>query len=157
MKRVVLILVAGIALGVAGFCALYFGKTASHFSIARSATPELAWLKTEFNLNDAEFKRISELHEAYLPNCAEMCRRIAVKNDEMRAVLQQTNAPVVEVEKKLTEAAELRLECQKRMFRHFVEVSQAMPPEQGKRYLAWVQERTLLDGGMMADTHRSHE
>jgi len=157
MKRAVVILIVGIALGLAGFCTLYFGKTASHFKKVHGETPELAWLKVEFNLSDAEFKRIADLHKAYLPDCAQMCRRIAAKNEEMRVLLRQTNSPVAAVEGKLSEAAELRLECQKRMFRHFVEVSQAMPPAQGKRYLAWVQERTLLDGGMMADTHHGHE
>jgi hypothetical protein len=34
------------------------------------------------------------------------------------------------------------------MLQHFYEVSRTMPPEQGRRYLAWVQERTIL-----ADSH----
>ncbi len=35
------------------------------------------------------------------------------------------------------------------MMQHFYEVSRAMPPEQGKRYLAWVQSETLLPGQMV--------
>ena len=35
------------------------------------------------------------------------------------------------------------LECQTQMLRHFYEVSQAMPPEQGRRYLAEMQRLTL--------------
>lgn len=38
----------------------------------------------------------------------------------------------------------MRSECQAEMLKHFFEVSRAMPPEQGKRYLAWVQEQTCL-------------
>jgi hypothetical protein len=38
------------------------------------------------------------------------------------------------------------------MLRHFYEVSRTMPPEQGRRYLAWVQERTFMcSEGMMHD------
>jgi hypothetical protein len=45
------------------------------------------------------------------------------------------------------------------MLQHFFEVSQTMPPEEGKRYLAWVEEKTFL---MMNDmtpvaTMQAHE
>ena len=149
MKRAVLILFLGIALGGAGYCAFYFMGTAPQRDLMESSVPELMWLKKEFNLSDAEFKRVSELHAAYRPQCEERCRRIAAKNAELKTLLNQTNALTTEVEKKLHEASELRLECQKAMLKHFIEVSQTMPPEQGKRYLAWVEERTLLpDSGM---------
>ena len=42
--------------------------------------------------------------------------------------------------------SQLQAECQASMLRHFYQVSQAMPPEQGRRYLAWVQEKTILAG-----------
>jgi hypothetical protein len=29
------------------------------------------------------------------------------------------------------------------MLQHFYDVSRTMPPEQGKRYLAWVQQQTV--------------
>jgi hypothetical protein len=36
------------------------------------------------------------------------------------------------------------------MLRHFYEVSRTMPPEEGRRYLQWVQERAFAsDAGMM--------
>jgi hypothetical protein len=63
--------------------------------------------------------------------------------------LDQTNALTPEIEKTLSEAAELRLECQRAMLKHFIEVSKTMPPSQGKRYLVWVEEKTFLpDYGM---------
>ena len=144
MKRAVAISILGIILAVGAFCGLYFGNTASHRALLQSETPELAWLKHEFNLSDAEFTRISQLHDAYMPDCARMCKRIAAKNAELKALLAQTNVFTPEIEQKLSEASQLRLECQKMMLAHFMEVSRAMPPQQGKRYLAWVQEQTLL-------------
>ena len=77
MKRALFILVGGLLLAAAGYCALYFLATASHRSLLASDTPELFWLKKEFNLGAAEFARVSRLHEAYLPQCKERCRRIA--------------------------------------------------------------------------------
>jgi predicted metalloendopeptidase len=133
-----------LALGLCAYCGLYFAGTAAHRTMLESATPELAWLKKEFRLSDPEFKRIAELHAAYLPHCAEMCRRIDAKNAELKELLSKSSTVTAEIESKLAETAQLRVECQKNMLRHFLEVSRSMPPEEGQRYLAWVQEKTFL-------------
>jgi hypothetical protein len=149
MNRLVLILLSGLTLAVASYCGFYFWGNAPQRDMMNSPAPELAWLSKEFNLSDAEFKRISQLHSAYRPHCEEMCGRIAAKNAQLKALLAQTNSLTPEIEKTLAEASQLRLECQKAMLRHFMEVSQTMPPQQGQRYLAWVEERTFLqDYGM---------
>lgn len=103
---------------------------------------ELAWLRMEFQLSDADMARIRQLHEGYLPVCAGFCAQIAAKKAEFDASLGQTNLPP-DVEARLTEIATLRARCQAAMLRHFVEVSQAMPPEQGRRYLVEMQRMTL--------------
>ena len=158
MKRTILILVLGLALAGVAYCGFYFLGSASQRDLMESPAPELTWLKKEFNLSDAEFKRVSQLHAAYRPQCEERCRRIAAKNAELKALLGQTNALTGEIEKKLAEASELRLECQKAMLKHFIEVSQTMPPEQGKRYLAWVEERTFVpDYGMGMEKEKTME
>lgn len=144
MKRPALILLTGLILGLGAYFGCYFAGTASHRSLLQSESPELAWLKKEFNLGDAEFQRISELHAAYLPQCAEMCRKIDAKNAEFREMLAKTNVLTPEIEARLAEAGTLRVQCQKNMLRHFLEVSRSMPAEQGRRYLAWVQEKTFL-------------
>lgn len=150
MKRAISILVFGLVLGVAAFACIYFVETSSPRKFLERETPELLWLKQEFALTDGEFKRVCQLHAGYLPHCAEMCRKIEAKNAELKELLVKTNALTPEIEAKLGEAAQLRLECQKAMLKHFYEVSRTMRPEQGKRYLAWVQEKTFLpDHGMI--------
>lgn len=144
MKRAYLILFAGIVLATLAYAGCYFGITAPHRAMVNSEAPELEWLKIKFKLDDAEFKRISEMHEAYMPRCEEMCRLVRAKNDELKASLARTNTVTSEIETKLAQIAELRTSCQKMMLEHFFKVSRAMPPEQGKRYLAWVQEKTIL-------------
>ena len=143
MKRPVLILLAGLAVAAAAYCGVYFSGTASCCRTVKGDAPELAWLKQEFHLGDAEFKRITELHQAYLSGCAERCRRIDQKNEEVARLLAATNNITPEIEKALTESALLRADCQKKMLQHFYDVSRTMPPEQGKRYLAWVQQQTV--------------
>lgn len=153
MKRAVVIVVAGLLAAFTGYCALYYCATKKHREMMESPAPELAWLKSEFRLSDEEFERIAKLHEGYMARCAELCQRIAQKSSELRHILSGTNIDAKAVEQKLNEAGELRVECQKNMFNHFLEVSRHMPPAQGSRYLQWVQQRTLTPEHDMVQSH----
>ena len=127
MNRSLVILLGLLALGAVLFAGSYFiGQRAS--AITRSAD-DLSWLRDEFHLSDAEMTRVRQLHEGYMPQCAKMCALIAAKS--------------AEAQQKLTELGELRAQCQAQMLRHFIAVSQAMPPEEGRRYLAEMKKVTL--------------
>src|SRR5260370_10802432 len=150
MKRSWFILVAGLFAALAADFTFYFLSIANYQSVERSPEPELAWVKRECHLSDTEFARICQMHQAYLSGCMERCRRIDLKNEELKRLLAAANGMTPEIEKTLAEAAQLRAECQKKMLEHFYAVSRTMPPEQGKRYLAWVQEKTIL-----SDSHKT--
>ena len=156
MKRGLLILALGVVGAAVAFCCAYLMGTATPRALMRSAEPELAWLKYEFKLGDAEFKRISELHGGYLPQCKERCLRIDGMNDRLSVMLANASQVTPELEKLLNERAQMRATCQAEMLKHFFEVSRTMPPEQGKRYLAWVRGSTCLREPAMdhgPDTH----
>lgn len=153
MKRALIILLAGLLAAIAGYGTLYYHGTSEHRRMLESSSPELAWLKKEFQIGDAEFERIAKLHDGYMPRCAELCRRIAEKTSELRTLVTATNVNKAAVEQKLREAGELRVECQQNMFGHFLDVSRQMPPEQGRRYLLWVQSRALTPEHDMAERH----
>lgn len=154
MKSAIVIFIAGLVLCAAAFCGCYYAGTASHRGLLHEPTPELAWLKKQFKLSDAELSRIAKLHEAYQPHCEAMCQRIEQQNAKLRKLLASDSVMTSEIDAAVAEAAKLRGECQRDMLRHFLEVSQTMPPEQGRRYLAWVSERTLfLAEGMNAHGH----
>jgi hypothetical protein len=104
---------------------------------------DLAWLRDEFHLGNAEIQRIRQLHEGYLPKCRENCALIAAKKQELQAALDQGQGMTPEAQQKLVEVAALRAKCQGNMLAHFYDVSRAMPPEQGRRYLAEMQRLTL--------------
>jgi hypothetical protein len=149
MKRGLLILVLGLLAAVTAYGCVYFACTSCVRRLEHSDKPELSWLKDEFHLSDAEFKRVSELHAAYLPQCREMCRKIDAQNDQLQKLLASATNATPEIDTALAETARLRSECQGMMLRHFFQVSQTMPPEQGRRYLAWVKEKAFLpDYGM---------
>ena len=144
MRRGILILVLGVVVAAIAYCCFYVMGTATPRALMQSAQPELAWLKHEFNLGDAEFTRISQLHAGYLPQCMERCRRIDQLNDKLSKTLATATQVTPEVEQMLGERAQMRASCQADMLKHFFEVSRTMPPEQGQRYLAWVRENTCL-------------
>ncbi len=160
MKRWWMILIGGVIVGLLAYGASYFAGSAPCRAMTKSPTPELAWLQKEFHLSNAEFARISKLHDAYLTACAERCSRIDAKNAELQTLLANTNKITPDIERAIHEAAQLRAECQKAMLQHFYEVSQTMPPGQGRRYLAWVIARTLgpEHNTMTLDSHAAaHE
>ena len=78
-----------------------------------------------------------------MPQCAEMCAKIAVKKQELEAALGTGTNLTAEAQTKLRELAELRSQCQAHMLQHFIMVSQTMPPEEGQRYLAEMKRFTL--------------
>lgn len=152
MNRSLVILIGALALGGGIFTGSYF--CARHATVACCANPgdELSWLKTEFHLSDAEMARIRALHEGYLPKCAEMCAKIAAKKSELDAALGGSTNITAEAQEKLKELAALRAQCQAEMLQHFMAVSQAMPPEEGRRYLAEMQRLTLGNHEQIEET-----
>jgi hypothetical protein len=148
MRRAWIILLIGVGLGMLGYSGVYYACTSNRASLEKSNSPELAWLKEEFHLSDAELARVTALHEEYLTGCSDRCRQIAQRNTQLAQLLAQGDKVTPEVERLLGEAAQLRADCQRRMVEHFYKVSRTMPPDQGKRYLDWVLQRTVL-----ADPH----
>ena len=134
----------GLVVGAAAYGCIYVTCMSSTRGLERSEKPELAWLREEFHLSDAEFKRVSDLHAAYLPQCREMCLKIDDQNARLQKLLAGATNSSPEIESSLAETARLRSECQTLMLRHFFHVSQTMPPEEGRRYLAWVEDKVFM-------------
>jgi hypothetical protein len=137
MKRSVgIVLLAGVvAIGVGVLAYICTMRLCAR----QTAGDDLAWLKREFRLDDKEMQRIRQLHEGYLPKCRENCAKMAAKQDEVEKALASGQS----AEPQLVELGTLRAQCQAQMLKHFEEVSHAMAPDQGKRYLAEMQRLTL--------------
>ena len=142
-KRPLIILVLAVVVGV-GLCigSYLIAQRLCVKQIANSAD-DLDWLRQEFGLSATELEQVRQLHEGYLPKCAEMCQQIASKKKELESALAGATSVTAIAEQRLAELGALRAECQTHMLRHFVEVSQAMPAEQGRRYFAEMQRLTL--------------
>ena len=94
MRRGFTILGVGLAGALLAYGCLYFSGTSAKREMLHSQQPELAWLKREFNLSDAEFERVTRQHEAYLPQCQEMCRRIDEQNAKVKQLLADRKSVV---------------------------------------------------------------
>lgn len=149
MKKAWLILVGGLLAGLIGYACIYLRATSAQRSMEHSSRPEMAWLKMEYHLSDAQFAEVVRLHDEYRPQCAKLCGRIDEQNTKIQQLLAATNTVTREIQEALAQAAQLRAECETAMLQHFYEVSRVMPAEQGKRYLAWVQCETLMPGQMI--------
>jgi hypothetical protein len=165
MKRTLFTLLAAAAVGVMAFSGAYHLCRHVPATFAWSGSDDLAWLRAEFQLSSSDITRIRALHEGYLPKCAEMCRKITAKKREVESVFSSEVSATSRREllgKALSELALLRAECQLQMLEHFIEVSQAMPPEQGRQYLAEMQRLTLgyheqIEQSMSKPAESDHE
>jgi uncharacterized protein YnzC (UPF0291/DUF896 family) len=155
MKKSGIILLLGLLACTAAFAGFYYFGTTACRTLAREPQPELAWLKKEFHLSDAEFARISQLHEAYLPQCRERCRVVQQQDEKLQQLLAQSATVTPEIQTLLAERAKTRADCEAEMLKHFLAVSRTMPPEEGRRYLAWVETQTSLRGQAMEQRHRT--
>jgi hypothetical protein len=137
MKRGLLILLLGLLACVATFLGAYQAGIASHREMLHAPVPELAWLKKEFHLSDAEFSRIAELHAAYQPQCQQHCQIIEAQNEKLQQLLATNTSGNAGNRNAARRTRRHTAECGTAMLKHFLEVSRAMPPEQGRHYLAW--------------------
>lgn len=86
----------------------------------------MAWLRAEFQLDDAQFAAIKALHDDYGTQCAEHCS--AIMSAKRRKAAH-------------AEIAALEKVCVESMTTHFQRVAELMPAGQGERYLATVLPR----------------
>ena len=153
MKKGAIILLVGLLGSMAAFASLYYVCMTSHRQLLRNSEPELAWLEHEFNLSRPDLARISRMHDTYLPHCQGRCRIIKAQNEKLRQLLAQAEMVTAEIKALLAERATTRAECEVAMLTHFLQVSHAMPPSQGQRYLTWVEQQTLLQSQGMENIH----
>ena len=161
MRRSLLILLAVV---LASAAIVAFSSQITKRLCARHLLPpgdDLAWLRLEFRLSDADLARVKQLHDGYLPKCRFFCARIAERKRELQTLLETGTADPASIERHLTEIGAIRAQCQAAMLQHFRDVSRVMPPEQGRRYLAEMQRLTLgfhdqFERSMSGDSSCAH-
>jgi hypothetical protein len=143
MNRSLVIVLGALALGVVLFGASF--KLSQRLCRVCVAEPpgSLHWLQKEYSLNDDEMARIQKLHTDYMVQCDSMCAMMNANQEAVKAALNNATNVTPEAKQKLDELAACRAHCQSQMLQYFVSVSQVMPSEQGRRYLADMEKNTL--------------
>ena len=75
--------------------------------------------------------------------CQNYCDQIAAEKRKLTGLVEAGQGGSEAAAVCLKEIGELRARCQSAMLQHFEEVSRAMPPEQGPRYLEEMRRLTL--------------
>ena len=138
MKKGFLVLLVGLLAGMLAYCAMRRQKEEHHHSsegIALDSMPELKWLKRDLALTAEQLSKVRELHVAYRPACAEMCRRIAAAHEKMEGISKSNREITPEYKDALRAHAEIHMECQEAMLQHLYRTAATLNPPQAERYL----------------------
>lgn len=138
MRRLVIILVLAIAAAALGYGIVNQRHSRDEKALANASGSDLAWLRTEFDLNDRQFEAIRALHLAYSPTCAQHCARIVEAQNQLET-LRKDGASAVELASAERSVEALRTACNNATREHVHNVAALMSPGQGARYLAMVE------------------
>ena len=144
-------LIGALAAGVIAFCGINFFGTRDLREITKAPNGELEWLRREFHLSDAQFKKIEALQSAYAPVCNEMCRRIMEANSKLDRLVSEKREVTPELEAAIREVGSVQEDCHKQMLAHIYRVSAQMNPADGQSYLRLMKSR-VIQPALSSDT-----
>ena len=150
MKRTFLTLIFGLAAGVGS----YFGYF--HFNEPAptdSLEGQLAWMKSELHLTDAQFARIQELHRASHPQLQAMAAQVSLMQSEF-AEFEQTrrtsdSVDFVEFARFVESRRNLNQACLDSTRRLVLASAEVMTPAQRQQYLHLVTAAEPLVGSIL--------
>ena len=146
MKKAVLILMLAVGSAFAGYWTYYHCATAPTRSMLSQSGGEMEWLRDEYQLSDAQFSRIREMHREYAPKCDLMCEKIAKAHDRLDQLIKASKTFTPAVDAAMSECVAVQAECRRALLRHVYEVSAEMSPADGARYLQMMTARIVEPG-----------
>jgi len=141
-----LTLVIAVLAGVLAFVACFHASVPECCRDHHPLAKELGWLQHEYHLSDAQLERVHQLHADFTPRCAEMCRRVGIQRARLSTLIQAGHEASPEVAEALKTTAALELECRQASLSHIYAVAAAMPPEEGRRYIATMTAAIVAPG-----------
>ncbi len=142
MKKPVLILLAILAAATTAYFLCYHIATHDVRRMMK-AEDNMAWLRAEFALNDAQARAIAALDAEYEPRCAAMCARIAESNQRLEKLLTTSKTMTPELQAALREASQTQADCRAATMEQAFAISAHMVPEQAVRYRAMIADRVM--------------
>jgi hypothetical protein len=156
MKKAFFVMVMAIAAGLVAFCVMRSYQQKERNGVMLDSMPELAWLRTDLKLSDAQFAEVSRLHAAYRPKCEEMCMEIAKARHDLEATTLRNREMNAEVQAAVQKHADTRARCRQAMLQHMYETAAVLDASQATRYLETMLPYAMDDAGAGADKLHSH-
>jgi hypothetical protein len=147
MRRGILVLVLGFAVGVTTHLI--------YFRLHRAPDPgsldgQLAWMKSELNLSDAQFARIRELHEASSPRLRALANQVSQMQAEFAAFENTRRATdrvdFIEFAQFVETRRAINRECLDSTRQLVLAAAGEMTPKQREHYLGIVASTTSQTG-----------
>ena len=135
MKKGILILILAIVAGVVAFAVMRAHRIDSSKGALLDNMPELTWLRSDLELTDSQFAKVTELHVAYRPQCMEMCHRILEAHERLDRAAHPGTAVTAELKAAIADHARIHAECQEAMMEHLYRTAAVLDEGQAKRYL----------------------
>lgn len=154
MKKGLMVLMLAAVIGIAAFLVTRTHQQSHRKEVLLDTMPELAWLRGELKLTDAQFAKASGLHAAYRPKCAAMCRNIAEARTRLETLARDARAMTPELAEAIREHARVQAECQQKMLEHLYQTADLLDDKQAARYLETVLPYALDSGGGAVSCHR---
>ncbi|MEO7934415.1 MAG: hypothetical protein ABIT76_14785 [Chthoniobacterales bacterium] len=147
MKRLLCILLLAIVAGLSAYFICYRTMIRPARELSQSSQPTLAWLTSEFHLNDNQAQRIGQLEAAYAPVCAIHCQQISENQSQISRQIAAQREVTPELASLLQTSAALQTTCHQEMLAHIYAVAAVMPPGEADRYIG-LMKRQILEPGM---------
>ena len=142
MKHALLLLVLAVLIGSGAYFASYAIARCTYCATPDHNDPS-AWMHQEFHLDDAQYAKVKQLEEAYYPHCANMCDQIDQSHMALKKLIMANATMTPEIAAALKQDGDVQQQCRMDMLKHFYDVSNAMPPAEGKRYLQIMQTQVV--------------
>ncbi|MEI6351414.1 MAG: periplasmic heavy metal sensor [Verrucomicrobiota bacterium] len=136
-----------VAAGALAFGGYYWLSVRPVMALVHQPEGEMEWLRHEYHLSDAQFQRVSQLHDEYSPKCAEMCRKISDQRIRLSALILAGGEVTPELTEALAKSTALELECRQALLGHIYRVAATMSLEDGRRYVATMSARIIMPAG----------
>lgn len=147
MNRTFFILLLGLIVGIGGHLAYY----RLHEPNADSLDSQLAWMKTELKLNDAQFARIKQLHENSSPRLHALADQVAQLQTEFAAFeeMRRTSDRVdfLEFARFVEERRKINRDCLDSTRQLVLATAEVMTPRQRQHYI-----RLIATAGPLAQS-----
>jgi hypothetical protein len=128
------------ALLLLAFSAFWITRQSLDFAPGQSGLAlGMAWLKQEYQLDDATFAKVTDAHRRYFRDCEKRCHELDDLNRHFLSQLKTDATPKSDLDAVNLLQENLCHDCRVAMIAHIHEVAALMPAPSGRRFIADIQ------------------